>query len=190
MPLRQLSILSVSLFLFLFLFLSCSPKKAPTGKVEDYNIVLKTIIRTDSGLFRGVNLGMEPGNVKVKEENKRPQDDEVNYLSYAFAFSDSLTGNYYYDFDEGLDEIGVDIYREKAKDCDWLFTDLKNYYTRRYGQPKTENNMLLWYIPNQGKEGAEVSLQDESKDYGYGKLTITIFPFQSEVDPKDKEVQP
>jgi hypothetical protein len=190
MPLRHLFTLFVSLFILVSLFLSCSPKKAPTGKVEDYTVVLRTIIRTDSGLFRGVNLGMEPGKVKLQEQNKRPQEDEENYLSYAFAFGDSLSGNYYYDFDKGVEEIGVDIYREKAKECDWLFNDLKNYYTCRYGQPKTENNILLWYISKQGKEGAQVTLQDESKDYLYGKLTITIFPFQSEVDPKEKEVQP
>jgi len=170
---------------------ACShPKKEPSGKVADTNVVLKRILRTDTGLFRGISLGMELSQVKQLENEQKPDEEESNYLSYAFAFHDTLSGNYYYDFEEGLDEIGVDIFREKAKECDWIFNELKEYYTRRYGQPTVENNMLLWYIPHQGKEGAEVSLQDESKDYGYGKLTITIFPFQSEVDPKEKEVMP
>jgi hypothetical protein len=180
------------LLFFVICFLSCHPTKdkLPGGKVEDYNPAMKKIIRSDSGVFRQVNLNMSLAAVKALEKNLKPDEEEDNYLAYSFAFSDTLVGNYYYDFDEGLDEVGIDIFREKSTDCDWLFASFKNYYTKRYGIPHEENNMLIWSVPNQGKEGAEITLQDESRDYGYGKLTITIFPFQSEVDPRQKEENP
>jgi hypothetical protein len=173
-------------------FASCSPKKEkePSAKVEDYDPVMKKILLSDAGLFRGTNIGMPLTQVKALEKGAVPSEEEDNYLSYDFAFKDTLQGSYYYSFENGLDEIGVDIYREKSKECLWLFTEMKTYFTKRYGDPKTEDHLLLWYVPNQGKEGAQITLSDESADYGYGKLTLTLFPFQSEVDPKDKEAKP
>jgi hypothetical protein len=180
-----------TLLLIIFLgFLACSSRKEPPAKTEDFSPVLKRIVRTEKGLFRGLNIGMGIAEVRGMENDQKPDDEAENYLSYSFAFNDTLQGNIYYNFEDGLDEIGVDIFREKKKECDWLFSDFKNYFTKRYGAPKEENLLLIWYVKDQGKEGAEITLSDESKDYGYGKLTLTIFPFQSEVNPGDKEVKP
>jgi hypothetical protein len=178
------------LFLILSGFIACTPKKEPAVKVEELSQVLKRIVKSDNGLFRGANIGMGITEVKGIESDQKPDEEAENYLSYSFGFKDSLQGNIYYNFENGLDEIGVDVFREKSKECDWLFADFKNYFTKRYGVPKVDNQLLIWYVKDQGKEGAEISLADESKDYGYGKLTITIFPFQSEVDPGEKEAKP
>ncbi len=181
------------LFLVSILILaSCATKKEqePTAKVEDYDAVMKKIIRTDEGLFRGTNLGMPLDKVKSIEKDEKPVEEEDNYLSYDFAFKDTLQGNYYYSFENGLDEIGVDVYREKSKDCSWLLAELTTYFTKRYGAPASEEKLLIWHVQNQGKEGAQITLGDESADYGYGKLTLTLFPFQTEVDPTEKEAKP
>ncbi len=178
------------LFLVLSACLACGAKKEPGAKVEEYGQVLKRIIKSDKGLFRGADIGMGLKEIKGIENDQKPDEEAENYLSYSFGFKDSLQGNIYYNFEKGLDEIGVDIFREKSKDCDWLFIDFKNYFTKKYGPPKIDNQLLIWYVKDQGKEGAEISLADESRDYGYGKLTITIFPFQSEVDPGEKEAKP
>jgi len=181
---------NILLALFLLGSIACSSKKEPGSKVEEYSPVLKRIVRNDNGLFRGVNIGMGIEEVKKLENDLKPDDEAENYLSYSFAFNDTIQGNIYYNFEAGLDEIGVDVFREKKKECDWLFIDFKNYFTKRYGAPREDNLLLIWYVKDQGKEGAEITLSDESKDYGYGKLTITIFPFQSEVNPGDKEAKP
>jgi hypothetical protein len=152
--------------------------------------VVCRIFGADTGLFRGVSLGMTLPQVKALEKGKKPDEEEVDYLSYSFGFKDTIQGNYYFNFEEGLDEIGVDIFREKQKECNWLFSRLKNYFSQKYGPARSENQLLIWHVKNQGKEGAEVTLIDESLDYGYGKLTVTIFPFQTEVDPKEKEANP
>jgi hypothetical protein len=180
----------IVIFLLLSGFFACSPSKEPGLKAEDYGQVLKRIVGNDKGLFRGLNLGISLKQVKDQEAEQKPDDEASDYLSYSFGFADTLQGNIYYNFENGLDEIGVDVFRTKKKECDWLFTQFKNYFTKRYGPPREDNLLLIWYVKDQGKEGAEISLSDESKDYGYGKLTITIFPFQSEVDPEDKEAKP
>ncbi|MFI5148484.1 MAG: hypothetical protein ACHQRM_02050 [Bacteroidia bacterium] len=170
---------------------SCSTPKVPYNKVEDYNAVMKRLLLTDSGLFRGVNMGATPASVKATEKTMKPDEEEENYLSYSIAFPDTIQCAYYYDFDGGgLNEIGINIYRTKAKNFDWLFTSLKQYFTKKYGNPETEKALLVWYVKNQGKEGAQITLGDESADYGYGELTLTIFPFQSQVDPTEKEAKP
>jgi hypothetical protein len=178
------------LFLSFCIFVSCSTKKEPTAKVEDYDETMKLIFRNDSGLFHGANLGMKTEAVKKLEKGLQPDEEEDYYLSYSFGKSDTLHGTWYYNFEDGLDEVGVDIFREKQKECDWLFIEIKNYFIKRYGQPRIENQLLIWFVKNQGKEGAQITLADESKDYGYGKLTLTFFPFVSEVDPKEKEANP
>ena len=184
-------IIPAFLFFACLHLLSCTTHKEPSAKVEDYDPVMKTLFRTDSGLFRGANLGMKTTEVKRMEQARKPDEEEQNYLSYSFAFRDTIQCSYYYNFEEeGLDEIGINIYRTKAPNLDWLFTNLKQYLTKKYGAPRQENNLLIWYVKDQGREGAEITLSDESKDYSYGELTITIFPFQSEVDPKAKEAKP
>ncbi|HXC06037.1 MAG TPA: hypothetical protein VNZ86_14870 [Bacteroidia bacterium] len=185
----------ILLFFFAMLILAgmgCkTTPKEPTNKIEDYDPVMKSLLRTDSGLFRGANLGMNLSTVKALEKAMKPDEEENNYLSYGIAFKDTIQCSYYYNFEtDGLDEIGINIYRTKAKELDWLFSSLKHYFTKKYGEPRQENNLLVWYVKNQGKEGAEITLGDESKDYSYGELTITIFPFQSEVDPTEKEAKP
>jgi hypothetical protein len=133
---------------------------------------------------------MSVEEVKGVEKEQKTEEEETDYLFYSLDFKDTLKANYYYSFDEGLDEIGVDVFREKSKDIDWLFNQLKTYYTKHYGSPKEESGLLIWYVKNQGKEGAEITLSDESGDYGYGKLTLTFFPFQTAVDPKAKDKNP
>jgi hypothetical protein len=188
MPSRLYLLCIAGLFLTLY---ACSSHREPGNKVEDYNPVMKSLFRTDSGLFRGANLGMKVAEIKALENNQKPDEEEANYLSYSLAFRDTFQCSYYYDFEEnGMDEIGINIYRTKSKDFDWLFTNIKQYFTKKYGSPQLEKNLLVWYVKNQGKEGAQITLSDESRDYGYGELTLTIFPFQSQVDPKEKEATP
>jgi hypothetical protein len=149
--------------------------------------VINRIFGVPSSLFREASLGMSVETVKAGQKNFRPEEEETNYLSYNFTFADTLRGSYYFSFEDGLDEIGVDIFREKQKDCNWLYEKLKKYFTAKYGPLRQENELMIWHAEKQGKEGAEITLADESSDYGYGKLTITIFPFESSVDPKEKE---
>ncbi|HEV7231366.1 MAG TPA: hypothetical protein VGO45_08570, partial [Bacteroidia bacterium] len=160
------------------IFAACQGKKEIPSASEAPSYTDSVIVRifgSDTGLFRGVSLGMTLPQVKTLQKGK-PEEEEEDYLSYSFGFKDTLQGNYYYNFEEGLDEIGIDIYREKQKECNWIFDRLKTYFTKKYGPFRSENRLLIWHVNNQGKEGAEVTLADESLDYGYGKLTVTIFP--------------
>jgi hypothetical protein len=178
-----------TLIILLVTIIACSgPVKSPVVKeVATEDPVITCIFGSRSALFREVNLGMTVEAVKGSQKEISPEEEGADYLSYRFAFSDTLQGNYYFSFDNGLEEIGVDIFREKQKNCSWLFQRLKKYFTTKYGNMRQENELLIWHADKQGKEGAEITLADESADYGYGKLTITIFPFESSVDPKEKE---
>ena len=164
-----------------------SQVKSPQQNAQNPDPVVNSLWGDGTGLFRGVNLAMSVSEVKASQKKQIPEEEEEDYLSYGFAYSDTLEGSYYFSFENGLEEIGIDIYREKNHDCKWLYGLLKIYLNTRFGSPSDENNLLVWHADKQGKEGAEITLADESAEYGYGKLTITIFPFESSVDPRDKD---
>ena len=97
-----------SKFLFFFLALvsflfysSCATDNDPLTK---YGTFVKSVMRSESGAFRGFNLGDTPDSVSLKEVSK-PMDSDSSFLYYEYAIDSSGSYNITYNFDESISSI-------------------------------------------------------------------------------------
>lgn len=175
------------LFICIF-FSACSTAPEPNKQiVSQFSGVLPQVMQNDEGLFHGISLGMTTEEVKT---HVSPSDslgtEQKNYLEYEGKISAQKIYDYDCNFDEkGLKDITLDIYLKDEKNADSLYTDFKNYFSKRYGAPGESDGRTIW-ITAEGKRPAKIILQEE-EDYQYGKLTVSFFDknFDPEVPNAD-----
>jgi hypothetical protein len=166
------------IFIFCLFFAACSNTPEPNKQiVSQFSGLLPQIVQNDEGLFHGISLGMTMDEVK---KNVAPGDsmgstaEQKDYLE----FEGKLTAQKLYDYDcnfdeKGLKDITLDIHLKDEKNADSLYTDFKNYFSKRYGAPTETDGTTMW-TTTEGKRPAKIILQ-EDEEFLYGKLTITFF---------------
>jgi hypothetical protein len=164
--------------LLLLLVASCSE---PKSKLAKYGPVVENVIHTDSGAFRGINLGDKPEAVQKKELGPASEADE-GYLYYEFKL-DSNSYNVSYNFDEnGLNEIQSDIYIKDPSETDKVFGEFKSYFDDHFGQSESHGGYTVWSVKSEKFGDVRINLSDESASLTVpnspGKLAIWIYPNQ------------
>lgn len=140
--------------------------------------VLKSILGKEENLLRGIDLGYTPQQVK-KLEKTGLTEDSGDYLFYEFYLDSSQTHptsyTVSYSFENDLlYEMRVDIYLANAEEAQKIAENLKQHFTKRFQAP-IEKSMLVWSIQkDQSSSKSLIELEDESIDYPYGKLSLTI----------------
>jgi hypothetical protein len=159
-----------------FFVAACSnPPETNKKIVSQFHGLLPVVMQNDDGLFHGISLGMTMDEVK---KNVIPSDsigaEQKDYLEFEGKLAPNKLYDYDCNFDEkGLKDITLDIHLKDEKNADSLYTDFKNYFSKRYGMPSESDGTTIW-ISNEGKRPAKIVLQEE-EDYLYGKLTIAFF---------------
>jgi hypothetical protein len=174
---KQLSIVVV---VFIAIFSSCSKPKS-TSNLAEYGSAFETIMQTDTGTFRGFNLGNHLDSVKAKEISKLIEMDE-SYLYYESKIDDSTgTFNISYTFDDGsLTEIQSDIFVNSQEHTDSLFSQFKNYFDKHYGPSEMHGGYNVWTVKSMKFDDVRINLSDESTDFTVdkapGKISLWIYP--------------
>ena len=173
-----------SKFLFFFLALvsflfysSCATDNDPLTK---YGTFVKSVMRSESGAFRGFNLGDTPDSVSLKEVSK-PMDSDSSFLYYEYAIDSSGSYNITYNFDEtGLSEIQSYIYIKNAAQIDTVFASFKSYFDLHYGASQQDMGYNVWAVKSEKFGDIKINLQDESAeltvDGSPGKISLSIYP--------------
>jgi hypothetical protein len=171
-----------SLFITCFLLVtisSCTTKSK--SKLAEYHPVLEKIVRSETGAFRGFNLGDRLDSVKLKE-SAQPVEVDEGYLYYEYKIDDT-TGSYSisYNFDDtGLNEIQSDIFITNANNTDQLFNSFKSYFDDHYGDSEMDMGYNVWTVKSQKYGDVKINLSDESTalttDHAPGKISIWIYP--------------
>ena len=157
----------IHILAFIFLtILACSTKKS-----HYFNQILKS----EKGIFRGVDIGESVDEVKLKEDSKFLIDDMNDYLNYDYDLDKGNSYTVTYDFSENsLYSIELSIYFEQIDKAKKLKKEFLDYFQNKYGESKTEQDgYTIWNTKdNKTKNHIEIALKEDSQTYGYVSITI------------------
>jgi hypothetical protein len=125
------------------------------SRLKAYSNRFRNLVKTDQGVFRGIEFGMSREEVKSMEDSlKTPDQTENDTLDYIvnFNFPETAEVIYYTGKDEKVSRIQVDIYPENIDSQLELFKEFEKYYRSKYGQPLSseDKNELQWKVTDQG----------------------------------------
>ncbi|HEX8515138.1 MAG TPA: four helix bundle protein [Bacteroidia bacterium] len=167
------------LALFTVLLLSACSKKEK-DPLEKYGVFVKTVMRTDTGAFRGFNFGDKMDSVLARETAKATEADE-NYLYFEHRIDTLGSFDIAYDFDEnGLSEIQSFVYINNINKVDSVFNAFKTYFDDHFGKNETQMGYNVWSVKSADRGNININLSDESADFTAdgtpGKISISIYP--------------
>lgn len=171
-------------FLILFVGLSLVSCDGPKSKLEKYGPVFTDVMVSDTGAFRGLNLGINIDSVK-KMESAQPSEIDSNYLYYEYALHNSAGSfDITYDFNEtGLNEIHSDVFLTNSDQTDSVFSNFKAFFTDHYGQGESHMGFAVWMVKSDKYGNVRINLSDESADFtakdSPGKISLWIYPEQN-----------
>jgi hypothetical protein len=166
---KYLLLVFVSLMLF-----SCRQKP----KIEDYgNNFLQEIIVTEEGHFRGMSIGDDIEKVR-SGETAELIENERNYLFYSQKINDADYYNVAYYFDKsGLFDINFTSNFASKQNADALFIDLKDYFEKLYGDPKSEQDYLVWRTKSDVSNNIEIAMIAHQDTLQGGFINLTIMNY-------------
>jgi hypothetical protein len=170
------------LLIFLLALSSCKTEKS---KLAPYGKVFESVMRTDTGIFRGFDLGYKMDSVMAHEAGQ-PAEVDDGYLYYEYHMKDSSgTFSITYDFDEsGLNEIQSDIFLKDPGQTDSVFASFKKYFDDHYGPEEDHMGFSVWTVKSDSYGNVRINLSDESSDLttpgSPGKLSLWIYPDKEE----------
>jgi hypothetical protein len=152
----------------------------PQSKLSKYGKEVEAVIITDSGTFRGFDLGDKADSVQAKEIGKAIETDE-GYLYYEYRLDSSNTYNISYSFDEnGLSEIESDIFIHNPDNTDKVFDSFKAFFDDHYGASEEKQGYTIWSVKSTKYGTVKINLSNESADFTVknspGKISIWIYP--------------
>ncbi len=172
---KKILLLGVVLIMVSGLFNSCTETK----KTD----LFSTIIKNDSGDFRGLTLNSKKGNVKRTEDKNALTDETEESLEYEYKMNKDNSFDIICDFDEqGLYSIDIQTYLYNDNDQaaaiktgQDLYQKFFDYFSKKFGQPeKVADKSYSWsFKPKSGKTG-EIQLIDNSDLDNYGSVNIIV----------------
>lgn len=165
------------LAIFIGFLSSCSEPKSVLSK---YGPELEGVMRTESGTFRGFDLGTKQDTILAKESGKPSEFDE-GYLYYEFDLPDSNSYNISYNFDDkGLNEIQSEVYIKNPIHTEKVFDSFKTYFDDHFGKSETHQGFTVWTVKSDKFGDVRINLSDESEDLTIpespGKIALWIYP--------------
>lgn len=150
----------------LFLLACNEPEKpvvvAKPRVFPQYNIALDEIIKTNSGVIRGINLNNKADSIR-KAESGTPIESEKDHLFFEYKI-DSLT-NYSLDYtlvNDSLEEISLQVNCSDPDVGAKIYADLKDYYEKKLPNPMEDQGQVVYNCFEGQKKPFVVSLMDNS----------------------------
>ncbi len=159
--------------------IACKEEKKETVVVKPrvfpgFHILLDEIVRSQKGVFRGVNLNTKSGDIKAMEQ-VTPTEESEGHIYYEYR-ADSLT-DYSIDYafnKDSLEEISVQINTNDLELSSYLFCDLKDYYANKLPNPKEDKGQVVYNCFEGQRKPFVVSLSDNSSP-SKGIINMVIY---------------
>jgi len=154
------------LILLISIGVSCQSDK-PAEEKEKKDSIDSVFQPVDDALFRGSNIGDNPGQVRNDEKSIIVTDtDSLLHYQNTYTFESGVSDvEVYYTFDEfGLFEIQVDFYPKNAETPGKLMPKIESYLTTRFGNSKALGTAKRWTTNSSSNNLVEITLSDESDD--------------------------
>ncbi len=126
-----------------------------------------------NGHFRGNTVGDNLAKVAKQSASDNIIGQDENAISCEFSISEVeiLTR---YDFDEGaLYSIQADLFFTDSTVMNTFQNELIDHYNSKFGKVDEDGGFLVW----QDAAKVELTLADESIEFGQPKLSLTIYNF-------------
>ncbi len=173
------------IFLMMLVTAACDTKQKQTTQTTDSTIAptvavtdvsqpmserLTRLGLTSDSHWRGLNLGDAFDSVK-KAEKGEPFEQDARHVGYAVDFPNLESMDVLYEQEnEKISAITTDLYLNNRATVDAYQKELSDYFSARYGTPKTINGGPVW----NGPANEQISLADVSKGKDFGlKVRIT-----------------
>lgn len=110
-----------------------------------FSIPVSNILKTDSGVFRGISFGTPADQVKILEDTLYPQEESDHQIEYLFNYNflESAEIIYYLD-NKQVSKIETVVYPENKESQKNLYDELVTFYTNRYGTGEYFGDTLRW----------------------------------------------
>lgn len=157
-------IISISLFI---LMISCE---------KGNSTYFDSILKTEEGVFRGIQIGNTIEEVKLIENQEFLVDNMSEYLYYDYKLDMGNSYTISYDFSENkLYEIEVSIYFDVIEDANNVFTEFSNHFTKKHGEGKVATDgYTSWRTKSRlTGNGVEIAMINDSQEYGYISILIS-----------------
>ena len=147
--------------------IACNEPEKPKIEIKprlfpQYHSALDEIIRTNSGVIRGINLNASGDSIK-KAEAVSPLETENDRLYFEFKV-DSLT-NYSIEYtlvNDSLEEVNLQINCNDPDVGAKIYADLKDYYEKKLPNPMEDQGQVVYNCFEGQKKPFVVSLMDNS----------------------------
>ncbi len=148
-------------------------------EVSKHGQIVEMIVQNDSGLFRGIELGVTKQELKAKERAKLAEGQD-DYLLYEVTLDSNNYSIIIYSFDAiGLKEINVSIYVTDEDELDDTENNFKNYFTNKYGVSTTSKGFTTWKVQSTNTMNAALNMGQEIDPDGTKKLILTFYDAES-----------
>jgi hypothetical protein len=145
------------------------------------------VLTNREGLFRGVEIKDGNAAVKKQEQSAYLKVDEQVFLKYVYPFhpekeeEDRYELEYYFDGEDQLHEVVMDIFIRDKQSANELYEKLKKHYTRIYGEgKKNKEGYVVWKGKTANTNRLEVALindSENSESTGYLSLQLNDFDY-------------
>ncbi|MBP7809437.1 MAG: hypothetical protein KA163_09100 [Bacteroidia bacterium] len=163
MKINKLILVTLSVLFLLACNEPEKPKVVEKPRIfPQYNIALDEIIKTNSGVIRGINLNNKADSIR-KAESGTPIESEKDHLFFEYKL-DSLT-NYSIDYtlvNDSLEEISLQINCSDPDVGAKIYADLKDYYEKKLPNPMEDQGQVVYNCFEGQKKPFVVSLMDNS----------------------------
>lgn len=157
----------LSLLIIHLISVSCTEEKKETPPIQQrifpgYHFFLDEIVRSQTGVFRGLNLNAKSEDIKKAEPHEATEISD-GHLYYEYTI-DSTT-NYSIDYtliNDSLEEINLQINTNDLELGSYLFCDLKDYYASKLPNPTEDQGYVVYNCFEGQRKPFVVSLSDNS----------------------------
>lgn len=157
-----------SLLFLLVAFSSCR------NKLDQYGEVFQTVMKSDDGVFRGININDSKSQVEAIEE-KAPDAFTENMLLYELSINETASLTIRYGFENNqLYEIGAEADFEVQEDGLSLINAFKQFYTAKFGGSQSGAGFITWVGKVDG-QAIRIEMTDEAELSSFGGWSLSIY---------------
>jgi hypothetical protein len=163
--------MSTRILLFACLLIVASCK----GRLDKHGELFSSMMKSEEGLFRGVELGELKDKVE-QSEGVVPDESDSDFL--LFNESIGITGNYSvrYGFENSaLSEILVSAEFDNREEGVEMLSGFRSYFNERYGIYAKEGGYLVWKGNAEDNSGVVIEMIDESEFSDFGQFSLTFY---------------
>lgn len=144
------------------------------NNLDQYGEVFQTVMKSDDGIFRGLNINDNQQQVEAAE-NKAADAFTENMLLYEIAINKTATLTVRYGFENGkLFEIGADAEFEKQEEGIALINGFKKYYTAKLGTAQSAAGFVTWRGTSEGVD-IRIEMTDEAELTSFDAWSLSIY---------------